>query len=67
VGYYQQVGRAGRGIDHASGILLTGEEDSAIHDYFRQSAFPTQSQIAEVLQVLESSDGLTLRDIGSAN
>ena len=63
VGYYQQVGRAGRGIDHASGILLTGEEDSAIHDYFRQSAFPTQSQIAEVLQVLESSDGLTLRDI----
>lgn len=63
VGYYQQVGRAGRGIDHAAGILLTGEEDSAIHDYFRQSAFPTQSQIAEVLQVLESSDGLTLRDI----
>ena len=30
VHYYQQVGRAGRAVDDAYGILLNGEEDDAI-------------------------------------
>lgn len=34
VGYYQQVGRAGRDIDEAYGILLSGHEDNDINDYF---------------------------------
>ncbi|HGU1206147.1 TPA: helicase-related protein, partial [Escherichia coli] len=38
VGYYQQVGRAGRAIDSAVGILLCGGEDRAIHKFFRESA-----------------------------
>jgi ATP-dependent DNA helicase RecQ len=38
--YYQQVGRAGRAIDRAVGVLLSGREDNDIHDYFRSSAFP---------------------------
>ena len=32
VAYYQQVGRAGRGIDRAIGILMSGNEDNDIHE-----------------------------------
>ncbi|MDO6670771.1 RecQ family ATP-dependent DNA helicase [Cobetia amphilecti] len=63
VAYYQQVGRAGRGIDHAVGVLMSGVEDQAIHEFFRNSAFPSEVQILEVLRTLEQSDGLTLRSI----
>ena len=61
VGYYQQVGRAGRGIDHAVGVLLGGREDKKIHDFFRRSAFPAERQVHTVLEALENSDGLTTR------
>ena len=37
VGYYQQVGRAGRAIDEAYGILLSGREDEEINEYFRRT------------------------------
>ncbi|MFC2085672.1 RecQ family ATP-dependent DNA helicase [Bacteroidota bacterium] len=63
VGYYQQVGRAGRGIDHAFGIMLSGREDDDIHEFFRRSAFPTEAQIREILDVLEQEDGLSLTQI----
>ena len=63
VAYYQQVGRAGRGIDHAVGVLMSGVEDQDIHEFFRASAFPSEAQVNEILQVLESSDGLSIRAI----
>lgn len=63
VAYYQQVGRAGRGIDHAVGVLMSGVEDQDIHEFFRDSAFPSEAQVNEILQVLEQSDGLSLRRI----
>lgn len=63
VAYYQQVGRAGRGIDHAVGVLMSGVEDQDIHEFFRASAFPSEAQVNEILQLLEQSDGLTLRSI----
>lgn len=63
VSYYQQVGRAGRGIDNAIGILISGIEDQNIHEFFRDSAFPSEAQVNEILQALENSDGLTLRGI----
>jgi len=63
VAYYQQVGRAGRGIDHAIGVLMSGTEEDDIHDFFRRSAFPSYHQITEILEVLSSSDGLTLRQL----
>lgn len=63
VAYYQQVGRAGRGIDHAVGVLMSGVEDQDIHESFRESAFPSELQVNEILQVLENSDGLTLSGI----
>lgn len=55
--YYQQVGRAGRALEHAHGILLGGEEDDEIADYFIRTAFPTEDEIEEVLWVLRDSDG----------
>ena len=64
--YYQQVGRAGRAIDHAAGILMSGHEDDAIHEYFRQSAFPSESWVEQILDVLEDSDGLTIRQLEKA-
>lgn len=63
VAYYQQVGRAGRGIDYAVGVLMSGVEDQDIHEFFRESAFPSEAHVNEILWVLEQSDGLSLRSI----
>ena len=61
VAYYQQVGRAGRALDAAYGVLLSGEEDAQIGDYFIDSAFPTQDEVQQVLEALESApDGLSV-------
>lgn len=64
VAYYQQVGRAGRGIDHAVGILMSGDEDDHIHEYFRRSAFPRERWVQSILEALEESDGLTTAQLG---
>ncbi len=63
VAYYQQVGRAGRAIDHAHGVLLSGREDEEIHDYFRRTAFPDETHVNKILEVLEDSDGLSLTEL----
>lgn len=63
VAYYQQVGRAGRGIDHAIGVLMSGVEDQDIHEFFRDASFPSEVQVNEILQVLANSDGLSIRGI----
>lgn len=63
VAYYQQVGRAGRGINYAVGILMSGVEDNDIHEYFRASAFPSLEQINEILNALSNSDGLSIREL----
>lgn len=66
VAYYQQVGRAGRAIDHAVGILMSGEEDAKIHEFFRRSAFPKETWVRTILSELEESDGLTTRQLEEA-
>lgn len=63
VDYYQQVGRAGRGITHSHGILMSGTEDAAIHQFFRRSAFPPSGQVKHLLRVLENHDGLTVGEL----
>ena len=63
VGYYQQVGRAGRAIDEAYGILLSGREDEEINEYFRRTAFPPEQDVVEILNVLERDDGHTIYSI----
>jgi ATP-dependent DNA helicase RecQ len=61
VHYYQQVGRAGRAVDLAYGILLSGDEDQAIVDYFIQSAFPPERHVQDVLDALsQADDGLSV-------
>lgn len=61
VHYYQQVGRAGRAVDEAYGILLCGEEDDHIADFFIRSAFPPQQHVTDILEAIENSgNGLSI-------
>ncbi len=55
VAYYQQVGRAGRGVDHADIVLLRGGEDRRIQDFFIEQAFPDRERVTAVLDELESA------------
>lgn len=52
IAYYQQVGRAGRGVEHAEVLLLPGKEDQAIWEYFASIAFPPEEQVRRTLDVL---------------
>lgn len=64
VAYYQQVGRAGRALDSAYGVLLSGQEESDITDWFIRSAFPTREEVADVLRALEEeANGLSVPEL----
>ncbi len=63
IAYYQQVGRAGRGIERAVGVLLSGVEDGEIHEYFRRTAFPEEQWVNDVLSALENEEGMTVREL----
>jgi ATP-dependent DNA helicase RecQ len=52
IAYYQQIGRAGRAIEHADIVLLRGGEDRAIQDFFIEQAFPAREHVAAVLREL---------------
>ncbi|MGP2436867.1 RecQ family ATP-dependent DNA helicase [Streptomyces sp. JW3] len=52
IAYYQQVGRAGRGVEHAEVLLLPGKEDEAIWEYFASLAFPSEDLVRRTLDVL---------------
>ncbi|HWM38624.1 MAG TPA: helicase-related protein, partial [Streptomyces sp.] len=56
IAYYQQVGRAGRGVEHAEVLLLPGREDEAIWRYFASLAFPAEDQVRRTLEVLAAAD-----------
>lgn len=67
VSYYQQVGRAGRAIPKAYGVLLSGEEEEKINAHFRDSAFPPEWQVKCILDALEAANnGLDVRGIERA-
>lgn len=57
VAYYQQVGRAGRAISGAHGVLLSGDEEVDINDFFIDAAFPTREEVADVIDALDSAPG----------
>lgn len=64
IAYYQQVGRAGRALEHAYGILLYGGEESDINEWFIQSAFPTKQEVAYLLDAFEQEPaGLTVPEL----
>jgi ATP-dependent DNA helicase RecQ len=61
IAYYQQVGRAGRVLSAAYGVLLSGAEETDITDYFIESAFPSREEVRQVLVALEGApDGLSI-------
>jgi ATP-dependent DNA helicase RecQ len=53
IAYYQQVGRAGRAVEHAEVVLLPGPEDAAIWRYFASLAFPPEDQVRATLAALD--------------
>ncbi len=62
--YYQQVGRAGRALDRAYGVLLGGDEDQQITEYFIHAAFPPEAHARQVLYALGAADeGLSMRQL----
>lgn len=56
IAYYQQVGRAGRGVEHAEVLLLPGKEDEAIWEYFASLAFPPEELVRRTLDVLARAE-----------
>ena len=54
VSYYQQVGRAGRGIDHALVALLPSDADAGVWDYFATATIPDRAQVERLLAGLSA-------------
>ena len=64
VAYYQQVGRAGRAMEAAYGVLLSGDEEKEITEYFIKTAFPTRVEVSQILEALDGApDGLSIREL----
>ncbi len=52
VAYYQQVGRAGRGTPNADVLLLPGNEDRDIWEYFATASMPAEDKAQRILEEL---------------
>jgi ATP-dependent DNA helicase RecQ len=61
--YYQQIGRAGRGVERAEVVLLCGAEDKEIANYFIDGAFPAEETMRQIIEVLEDVDAASLKQI----
>jgi ATP-dependent DNA helicase RecQ len=55
VAYYQQIGRAGRGVERAEVVLLPGREDRDIWAYFASLAFPAEAHVRATLDTLAAA------------
>jgi ATP-dependent DNA helicase RecQ len=60
VSYYQQVGRAGRAIEHAHAVLLPSEADAGVWDYFATATIPRPEQVERVLAVLGTDEPVSV-------
>ena len=65
--YYQQVGRAGRGIPTAFGVLLAGAEDDEIAEYFIKNALPAPELMRGIVGAIrdESATGLNATQLAA--
>lgn len=63
ISYYQQVGRAGRAVAQAYGVLIAGKEDADIMEYFRRNAFPDEEHVGKILSLLGSADGMSIPEM----
>ena len=52
VAYYQQVGRAGRAVEHADVVLLWSERDEDIWQFFLDHSLPVQWHAEQVVDYL---------------
>jgi len=66
VAYYQQVGRAGRAVEHAEAVLLSSQSDESIWEYFATASIPNPDDVDKTLAALQDQphsvielDGLT--------
>jgi ATP-dependent DNA helicase RecQ len=63
VAYYQQIGRAGRNLKKAYAVLLSGQEDNKITEYFINEGFPKYDEMYSVINLLSNNDELKLGQI----
>lgn len=63
ISYYQQIGRAGRGIDNAHIILMRGTEDRDIQEYFINNSFPPIDVMLNVARQFYKGRIFSKRDI----
>jgi ATP-dependent DNA helicase RecQ len=60
VSYYQQVGRAGRAIDHALAVLLPSDADAGVWEHFTTATIPVPEQVERVLAVLTETEPVSV-------
>ena len=65
IAYYQQVGRAGRGLVDAQVVLLPTPTEGDIWAYFDSTSMPPRAAVDEVLEVLSSSGPTTVIELES--
>lgn len=58
VSYYQQIGRAGRNIPNAYIFLMYGKEDEEILNYFITTAFPSEEETCQIIDLIGNHDGI---------
>jgi len=66
IAYYQQVGRAGRAVEHAFGVVLSGREDDDIAEFFMDQAFPPTANMHQILEALESGGSMSASQLETA-
>lgn len=54
VAYYQMIGRAGRGMERAEVILIPGEADRAVWEWFESVGVPSEEVMRDVFNSLDS-------------
>ena len=59
ISYYQQIGRAGRAIENAHIILMHGQGDEDIQEFFIETAFPKPEHVQQAILALEEQGALT--------
>ena len=52
--WYQQVGRAGRGLARSIGVILKGKEDRRINEFFAKGSFPTENEAQSIVDNIET-------------
>lgn len=63
IGYYQQIGRAGRGIDNAHIVLMHGPGDDDIQRYFIDTAFPKPEQVEKSIEAFQQNGAMTMKEL----